>query len=494
MAYRNSARRMVVCILAALLSGCAAVPAPSTKPEAPVPNRFARAEEAFAETPGARRDPVDWQHYFLDPNLLRVLKLALAHNRDMKSAVLRVAEARAQHGIRRSDRFPTLDGQADLARSRTPESLSPTGKAETGSVYEVAVGVAGWELDFWGRVRSLEKAALEQYLASEAAQRAFTVSLLAEVANTWLTQREYDRRIELARQSIATREESLRIFTRRFELGAATRLELTQVRALLVQAQTLAVHLEQARENNGHYLAFLAGATVDTTPRSKVLDGKAVLLPIAPGLPSDLLVHRPDIIAAEHRLAAAHADIHAARVAFFPRISLTGSLGLAGPELDNLFESASRTWSFMPAVTVPIFNAGRLRASLDLAEIRRDMAVAEYERTIQQAFREVSDALSARHWLMQQLDIQQQGMATQRERAHLAQLRYDNGTTSYLDVLDAQRELLQAEQETVQTQRLLLSSQVNLYAALGGGALGQGASMSVFPQADSSRHRLREHR
>lgn len=479
---QKTAKTMVVCALIVFVAGCAAVPAPYNKAEPPVPGHFARADVSFAKAPDAYRNAANWRAYFLDPDLLQVLELALAHNRDMQSAVLRVAEARAQHGIRRAERFPAIDGQGDSIRSRTPRDLSPTGRAETSSVYEMSVGLTSWELDFWGRIRSLETAALEQYLASEAAQRAFTVSLVAEVANTWLTQREYDRRIELANQSIATREESQRIFKRRYQLGAGTRLELTQVKALLVQARTLAVQLEQAREANGHYLAFLAGTPVDNTPRSNVLDGKTILLPIAPGLPSDLLVQRPDIVSAEHRLTAAHANIHAARAAFFPRISLTGSLGLASNELENLFEAANRAWTFMPAIAVPIFNAGRLRANLDLAAIRRDMAVAEYEQTIQQAFREVSDALSARHWLVQQLDIQQQGLDNQRERARLAQLRYDNGTTSYLDVLDAQRELLQAEQDTVQTQRYLLTSQVNLFAALGGGPLGQGASMSVFPQ------------
>ena len=209
---QNTAKTMVVCALVVFVAGCAAVPAPYNKAEPPVPGHFARADVSSAKASDAYRNAANWRAYFLDPDLLQVLELALAHNRDMQRAVLRVAEARAQHGIRRAERFPAIDGQADSVRSRTPRDLSPTGRAETSSVYEMSVGLTSWELDFWGRIRSLETAALEQYLASEAAQRAFTVSLVAEVANTWLTQREYDRRIELANQSIATREESQRIF------------------------------------------------------------------------------------------------------------------------------------------------------------------------------------------------------------------------------------------------------------------------------------------
>lgn len=311
-----------------------------------MPDRFIR-DTYPAETSGRQYSQAksSWRSYFLDHDLIQVLEQALRHNRDMHSAALRVAEAQAQYGIQRSERFPSIDGELDGARSRTPRDLSPTGRAETNSTYTMSVGMASWELDFWGRIRSLEAAALETYLASEAAQRAFTVSLVAEVTNAWLTQREYDRRIELASRSIATREESYRIFGRRYQLGVSTKLELTQVEALLVQARTLGVQLEQAREANGHYLAFLAGAPVKTTPRTDVLDGARVLLPIQPGLPSDLLVNRPDMVAAEHRLAASHANIHAARAAFFPRISLTGSFGLASTELENLFESDNRTWS-----------------------------------------------------------------------------------------------------------------------------------------------------
>ena len=244
------------------------------------------------------------------------------------------------------------------------------------------------------------------------------------------------------------------------------------MRTLLTQAQALLEQLEQARERNGHALALLGGGPVDLTPRTGLLDRQLKLRPVAAGLPSALLTQRPDIIAAEHQLAAAQAQIGAARAAFFPSISLTGMFGTASNELDGLFQGGSRTWSFMPSITLPIFTAGRLRNNLNLAEVRADMAVAHYEKTVQSAFRDVSDALSARHWLQRQLATQTQGLQAQRQRARLVRMRYDSGAVSYLEVLDADRSLLQAEQEHVVTQRQLLAAQIQLFAALGGGAMG----------------------
>ncbi len=458
-----------VWLLPCLLAACAVTPEPLAERPSPVPGSYVRAA-----TPTATVDAPGWRDYFADPELRALIGQALAHNRDLHAAIARVEEARALYGIQRADRFPSVSAQAEGGRSRTPGDLSPGGQAQVGSRYEVALGLASWEIDFWGRVRSLETAALENYLASYAAQRAFAVSLVAEVAHGWLLQREYDQRIALAQRSVSTRQESLRIYRRRVEVGSSSRFELAQVEALLVQAQALLVQLEQQRESNGHALALLVGSPVELTPRTDVLDGRVALYPIEPGLPSDLLTNRPDIAAAEHRLRSAQANVAAARAAFFPRIGLTGALGIASDELDGLFESGNRAWRFLPTLSLPIFDAGRLRNNRDLAETRSVLAVFDYEKTIQAAFRDVSDALGARHWLTRQLEVRQQAERTQRERARLAQLRYDAGATGYLDVLDAQRELLQAEQDLVSTQRQLLASQVSLYAALGGGPLGRG--------------------
>ena len=413
-----------------------------------------------------------WRDVFTDPGLQALIEQALDNNRDLRTAVLRVQEAQALYGIQRSEQIPSVGVMADGQRGRTPASLSPSQQAMVAGSYSVGLGVASWEIDFWGRIRHLSDAALQNYLATDAAQRALRISLVAEVANTWLLQREYDQRIEIARQSVSTRQESNRIYTRRYEVGASSLLELTQVRTLLTQAQALLEQLEQARERNGHALALLAGGPVDLTPRTGLLDRQLKLRPVAAGLPSALLTQRPDIIAAEHQLAAAQAQIGAARAAFFPNITLTGLFGTASSELDGLFHAGSRTWSFVPSITLPIFTAGRLRNNLNLAEVRADMAVAHYEKTVQSAFRDVSDALSARHWLQRQLATQTQGLQAQRQRARLVRMRYDSGAVSYLEVLDADRSLLQAEQEHVVTQRQLLAAQIQLFAALGGGAMG----------------------
>jgi multidrug efflux system outer membrane protein len=359
-------------------------------------------------------------------------------------------------------------------RLGVPESISQTGSANTVPIYAVGASVVGWELDFWGRVRNLNESALEQFLASDSARRAVTVSLVAQVADGYLALRELDERIRITRDTIRTREESLRIFNRRFEQGAATRLDVAQVETLLTQAQTLGAQLEQARAAQAHALTLLLGTPAEGLSDRASLNDSALVPELPVGLPSDLLQDRPDIVAAEHRLRAANANIGAARAAFFPTITLTGFFGTASSDLGGLFDSGTKAWLFAPQLAAPIFDAGRRQANLDLSEVRRDVAVADYERTIQTAFREVSDALSAQRWLAEQVTIQQRAVAAQQERARLAGMRYDRGKAAFLEVLDAQRDLLTAEQLLVQQRRALLSSRVALYAALGGGSQHYG--------------------
>ena len=411
-----------------------------------------------------------WRDYFVDPHLRALIARALDNSRDLKNAVLRVAEARAAYGIQRADQLPTIAATANGSRARVPGDLNMSGQSIVSSQYQVGAGLATWELDFWGRVRNLKDAALENYLATDEARRAITLSLIAQVADSYLVLRELDERIALARQTIASREESLRIFKRRFEVGAIAKMDLVQVEVLLQQAQTLAAQLEQGRAVQAHALTLLIGSPLPPLQENTGFSDNAVARELRVGLPSDLLLQRPDIVAAEHQLRAAQANIGAARAAFFPRITLTGSAGTASAGLDGLFDSGSRAWNFLPSLSLPIFDAGRNRANLDLAEVRRNLAVTNYEKTVQAAFRDVSDALSARHWLTEQVRIAQATLAAQTERARLSQLRYDNGSTPYFEVLDAQRDLLTAEQQLVQTRRALLSSRVSLYAALGGGS------------------------
>ena len=464
---------VLLCALAGVLvlTGCSLTPRRET-PSLPVASAYPTDTQSqpVAKSDGRTAAEIGWRDYFADPSLKALIVQALENNRDLRSTVLRVEEARAAYGIQRAEQFPTLAVGIDSSRSRTPADLSPTGQALIGSQYQVGVELAAWELDFWGRARNLKDAALETYLATDDARRAITVSLVAQIADGYLALRELDERIALTRQTIASREESFRIFNRRFEVGVIARMDVVQVETLLHQAQTLAAQLEQARAAQAHALALLVGAPLPLLPQNVHFDDGAVLHDLRVGLPSDLLLQRPDIIAAEHQMRAASANIGAARAAFYPRITLTGSFGTASAELNGLFDSGSRAWNFLPSLSLPIFDGGRNRGGLDLAVVRRDLAVVNYEKTVQTAFREVADALSARHWLAEQVRLAQATLAAQAERERLVKLRYDNGSAPYFEVLDAQRDLLTAEQQWVQTRRALLSSRVGLYAALGGGS------------------------
>ncbi len=454
-----------------VLSGCVSMAPSSQQPPLPVASAYPDTPAAGGTGAGQGTIATGWRDYFDDPRLQTLIKLALDNNRDLRTAALRVEEARAVYGIQRAEQFPAIGAQAGVDRSRIPADLSPTGKPVEGSQYQVALGLASWEIDFWGRVRNLKESALENYLATDAARRAVAISLVAQVANSYLSLREVDERLVLAHRTIASRAESLRIFTRRVQVGSTSRLDLTQVQTLMTQAQALGAQLEQLRAAQAQGLILLIGTPVDLPARPDHLGEQVVLVELRAGLPSDLLIQRPDIVAAEHQLKAANANIGAARAAFFPNVTLTGSFGTASAELEGLFASGSHAWVFSPSISLPLFDGGRRRNTLNLTEARRDLAVAAYEKTVQSAFRDVADALSARHWLIEQLAIAQTAQAVQTERARLSQLRYDNGAAAFLEVLDAGRELLSAEQQVVQIRRALLTSRVSLYAALGGSAM-----------------------
>ncbi|MBA1316156.1 efflux transporter outer membrane subunit [Pseudomonas monteilii] len=472
-------------LLATALSGCLSLSPELQTPPAPVPQSWQASRLDGADVAREEHNQ-PWRSYFTDPVLQRLIETALDNNRDLRSAILRVEESRTAFAIQRSERFPEITIDAQGARSRLPGDLNLTERTRVAGDYRAQVGLNSWELDLWGRVRSLEDAALQSWLATEAAQQAVRIALITEVADIYLGLRELDERISKAHQSVISREESYRIFSRRYQVGATAKLELTQVQTLLTQAQSLLAQLEQARDNQINALRLLVGGDPGALPQQGVFDETTVLAELAPGLSSDLLENRPDIIAAEHRLRAANANIGAARAAFFPRIALTGGWGTASADLDGLFDSGSRAWSFVPTLSLPIFDGGRRRANLELSEVRRDLAIASYEQSIQTAFREVADALSARHWQTRQLAIQRTAQEAQAERARLAQLRYDNGSAAYLEVLDAQRDLLDSEQQLVSSRRALLSSQIELYSALGGDTRAGDASAAQSPRRPSA--------
>jgi len=460
-------RLAVLLACALLLGGCAPGATPLAQPD---PGVLPGQWPSDSHAPPVTAALPDWQQWVQDPTLAQLQTQALAHNRDLRLALLRVEEARAVHGLQRADRFPTVAVGSSHARARVPGDLNVSGRPVTGSDHEVFVGLNSWELDLWGRVRSLDEAALQQYLASAAGARAAQLTLLGQVARSYLALRETDERLHLARSTLDTRAETQRIFTRRHEVGSTSKYALTQVQSLYNQAHALVVQLQQARAQQVHALGQLTGQAIDPLPA--LPPGAAILGEVPAGLPSSLLQARPDIVAAEHQLQAAHAQVAAARAAFFPRIALTGSFGTASAQLDGLFESGSKAWTFAPSISLPILDGGRRRANLDLATVRQHSAVASYERSVQTAFREVADALSARHFLAQQLRVQQDNLQVLQERNRLAQLRYDNGASPYLDVLDAQRELLGAAQQAVQVAYALQAAQVSLYTALGGAPAG----------------------
>ena len=466
---------LAACLMCAVMSACASNPIFPEKSELSIPDApVAKAwsdEGSTSISAGANAAELDWQAYFPDPQLQNLIETSLENNRDLRLAALRVAEARAAYGIQGADRLPTLALGGQAGRSRVPGDLNITGRPVTGNEFDAFVGMSSWEVDLWGRVASLEEAALQTYFSSEAAQRAMRLALISEVAAAYISLRELDARIDIARQTVASREESLRIFRRRTEVGSSSRLELTQVETLLTQAKLLTAQLEQSRAAQAHYLDQLVGVPVS----AKLEPAKGLLEesfpPLAAGIPSETLTARPDIIAAEYNLHAAQANIDAARAAFFPRITLTGRLGLASSTLENLVDpETNNAWAFAPAISMPIFDAGRLRNNLDLAEVRKNAAVANYEKTIQSAFREVADALSAQSWLKEQQAIMTEALTIQEERSRLARLRYDSGAATYLQVLDAERDLLTTQQQVIQVHGALMTSQVSLYAALGGGS------------------------
>lgn len=410
------------------LGACATLAPDYQRPAAPVPAAWATA--AGADDTAAAAD-IAWREFFADERLRRVVELALEHNRDLRVAALNIELARAQYRIQRADQFPSLGLTASQNGQRVPGDLNSTGESMISRQYGVSVGIVAWELDFFGRVRSLRDAALEQYLASEEALRSARIALVAETATAWLQLAADRERLELAQRTLETRRKAFELTQRSFEAGAVSALDLRQTEGEMerARADVAAFSAGVARAENA--LALLAGNSLSSDLLPTRLDAAAARLAELPaGLPAEVLANRPDILAAEHRLRAANANIGAARAAFFPRITLTASTGTASAELGGLFESGSRAWSFMPQLTLPIFEAGRLAASLDVAEVRLDIAVAEYERGIQGAFREVADALAERSALGEQVDARQRLLAAASESHRLSEARYQEGVTA----------------------------------------------------------------
>jgi multidrug efflux system outer membrane protein len=451
------------------------------RPAAPVADAYAfnpsgtAAKTGFATIlPGpGQKTAVDtgWREYFADARLQQLIAAALENNRDLRTAVLRIEEARAQYNIQSADRLPNLNASFADTRSKTPAFLASSGKSTIAERYDVGVSVSSFELDFFGRVKSLNDAALATYLATEEARSAAQIALVSQVAQAYYTERAYAEQYALAQQTYEARARTYKLTQQRAEAGASSRLDLRSNETLMETARAAALALARQRAQAENALTLLVGQAPATAASGALPSDWQIdfMTAIPTGLPSDLLTRRPDIRAAEQRLKAANANIGAARAAFFPRISLTAAVGSSSPALHGLFDSGSGSWSFAPQLTLPIFDAGRNRANLTLAEVRKNIAIADYEKTIQTAFREVADALAARDYLGEQEAAQRAVQEAQADRLKLLQLRFDNGVASSLDVLDAQRELFSAQQSLVQARLLRTTSAIDLYRTLGGG-------------------------
>lgn len=409
---------------------------------------------------------------FNDARLRELIAQALEHNRDLRIAVQRIDEARALFGLASADVAPTLGVQGTTQRQQLSALDSPTGERVINAQgrFRLGVGITAYELDIWGRVRALRDSAGQQLLASEEDARAVQIGLVAEVAGAYYEALAYLSLRERHGQLMAAGERSLALIERRRGQGLASELEVRQARALV-----LGLAGDQASAERGYVLAFnrlelLSGSTVAPgLLRPGALEGEQALAPVAAGLPSALLTQRPDIRAAEARLKSFNANIGAARAAYLPRISLTGMLGFSSPELGHLLRGGARAWSFAPEVTLPLFDLGRRESQLALAKAQRDIAVSEYERAIQQAFREVADALGSTEPLSRELEAQRLLVANEQRRVELATLLYEDGLNSYLEVLDAQRSLSAAQQGFIRARLAGLSNGLWLYKALGGG-------------------------
>ena len=460
-------KKLTPLAVAMTLAGCMSLAPKYERPAAPVAQAFPELPKAGGITlPTATSEApanLQWQRFFADARLRQLIELSLANNRDLRVAILNIEQARAQYRITRADRVPTVSAIVSGNRQTTGEDTPIQ------SVYQAGFGVSAFELDLFGRVRNLSQAALAQFLATEEARKTTQISLIAQVANTYLTMLADEELLAITEQTLKTREESDRLTRLRFENGVVSKLELQQSASLVETARATLAQFQRQRAQDVNLLTLLVGQPLpdNLVPGATLATTELPDLPA--GLPSDLLIARPDIRAAEQQLVAANANIGAARANYFPRISLTGSVGSASTELSGLFKSGSFGWTFAPQAVLPIFDLGRVSAGVDAARAGRDIAVAQYEQSIQTAFREVADALAGQATFSEQLRAQRAVAIAEQDRFNLSDLRYRSGAASYLDLLDAQRSLFQAQQAAVQANLARLQNQVTLYRVLGGG-------------------------
>lgn len=455
-------RRAALSLMVMALAGCSFTPR-YERPQAPIPGTWSATALSGTETATA----LHWKDFVTDERLRARIDKALENNRDLRQALLNVQTARAAYRVQRADQLPNVSVQANGSRQRQPADLSGASGPAVQSSYQVNAGLMAFELDLFGRVSSLSEAAQREYLATQEATRSVQISLIAEVIQASLSQDSARQRKALALRTVQAREKEWQLVSERHKVGTASRLDEQESRGLIELARADVERFDRELHQASNALDWLVGDGL--TQAESELSSTPMVQEIAAGMPSDLLVQRPDIRAAEYQLQSRNASIGAARAAFFPRISLTGSYGSSSTELSNLFGSGQRAWSFMPQISLPIFDGGRNQANLEIAQLRKDMAVAMYERSIQTAFREVSDALVAVETLRREESARQRLVQTSANTLKLAELRYRAGVDSHLRYLDAQRTDFTQQMTLIEVRAQRQIALATLFKALGGG-------------------------
>lgn len=482
---------LLALLVASALSGCSLVPT-YERPELAVPATLPVAETGGGSAPASNVAQVPWTQYFPDARLQGLIRRALDNNRDLRVAVLNIEQLRAAYQIQNADRFPTLNGVINGSRGPSSASPYPLTTSVTGGV-----SLASFELDLFGRVKALSDVASAQVLASEEARKSVHISLVASVASGYYALWADRWQLALAEQTLATRQDSLRLLQLKFDNGVLNELDLRSAQSLVEAAKVTRAQAQRQWAQDVSALSVLLGQSVpaDLLPPAPQLDAQSLgrtansqaaaqvvqgtlwpaLSELPTGLSSDVLLQRPDIAQAEQQLIAANANIGAARAARFPRISLTASAGVVSDSLSGLFDDGRNAWNFAPSLSVPLFDMGRTAAGVDSAKVKRDMAVAQYDKAVQTAFKEVADALVARRTYAEQADAQLAQAQAEAARLRLATLRYDTGVANQLDLLDAQRSLFTAQQALIAAQLARQQAHISVYKALGGGWLDRAA-------------------
>ncbi|MBU0651562.1 MAG: efflux transporter outer membrane subunit [Proteobacteria bacterium] len=464
----NINRFLLVCAIVTLLGGCTLAPE-YTRPAAPVPADWPTGAAYHQTNPSAPvASGLPWRAFFTDERLQKIIETALNNNRDLRLAALNVERARALYGIQRAELFPSANAVGSGSRERVPADLSSTGSARTAERYSVSLGISSWEIDFFGRIRSLKDRALEEYLATDQARRSARILLASAVANAYLGLAANRETLKLAAATLETQEAAYRLIRKLCDIGLSSEIDLRRAQSQSEAARGEVARYTQRTAQDENALNLLVGSPLSPALLPVDLGGVTPPTEISHGLSSELLLHRPDVLAAEHRLKAANANIGAARAAFFPRISLTTTLGTASADLSGLFASGSGTWSFAPQIAIPIFDA-RTWSAYEVTKLDREISVAQYEKTIQTAFREVADALAVQGTMNQQIAAQQSLVDAVAETYRLSNARYTKGLDSYLGVLDAQRSLYGAQQGLIALHFVRFANRVTLFKVLGGG-------------------------